>query len=69
MSISVDLTKPGELAIALLDAIIQLSDHAQEMGGATSISGVAALHKMQTSIQKNKQRMQDAIAAAQRETP
>lgn len=61
----VDLTKPGELALALLDAIIELSDRAEAQGGAGSIAGVAALHTMQTSIQKNKARVRKAIADAQ----
>ena len=63
----VDLTKPGEMAIAILDAIVELSDRAEAVGGATSISGVAALHKLQTSIQKNKGRMREALAKAQKE--
>jgi hypothetical protein len=66
--VNVDLTKPGELALALLDAIIELSDRAEAQGGATTISGVAALHTMQTSIQKNKARVRKAIADAQRKT-
>jgi hypothetical protein len=60
----VDLSKPGELALALLDAIVELSDRAEGLGGATSIAGVAALHTMQTSIQKNKARMRAEIAKA-----
>lgn len=49
--------EPGKAAILILDAIMQMSDHAQAMGGGGSISGVAALHKMQTSIQKNRPRI------------
>lgn len=62
----VDLTKPGELAIALLDTIVAMSDEAERLGGATSIAGVASLHKLQTSIQKNKVHMRTAIAQARR---
>jgi hypothetical protein len=62
----VDLSKPGELAIAMLDAIVELSDRAEAQGGATCIAGVAALHTMQTSIQKNKAMMRKAIAIAQK---
>lgn len=61
-----DLTKPAELAIALLDTIIMMSDEAERLGGASSIAGVASLHRMQASIQKNKVRVREAIAAAQR---
>lgn len=63
----VDLTKPGEIAIAMLDAIVQMSDRAEALGGATSISGVAALNTMQKSIQKNKLRMRHAIEKARKE--
>jgi hypothetical protein len=60
----VDLTKPGELALALIDVIVQMSDEAEAVGGATSIAGVAQLHRMQTSIQKNKTRIRKAISDA-----
>lgn len=49
--------EPGKAALLILDAIMQLSDHAEKMGGATSISGVAALNTMQKSIQKNRARI------------
>lgn len=61
----VDLQKPGELALALIDAILVMSDHAESLGGARSIAGVAALNKMQQSIQKNKKRIQQSIKEAQ----
>lgn len=61
---AMNLDEAGKIALLTLDAIIQMSDHAEEMGGATSISGVAALHKMQTSIQKNKKRLMYALAKA-----
>jgi hypothetical protein len=63
----VDLSKPGELAIAMLDAIVELSDRAEALGGARSIAGVAALHTLQTSIQKNKARMRQALADARKD--
>jgi len=44
-------------AVLLLGAIMEMSDHAEKMGGSFSISGVAALHKMQTSLQKNRPRV------------
>jgi hypothetical protein len=63
-----DTTEAGKIALAIVSAIIEMSDHAQSLGGATSISGVAALHKMQTSIQKNRARilksLQDAAERA-----
>lgn len=43
--------KAGKIAIATVDAILQMSDRAERLGGAKSIAGVAALHQMQTSIQ------------------
>jgi hypothetical protein len=48
---------PHKTAVLILATIIEMSDHAKAMGGATSISGVAALHRMQTSIQKNRSRI------------
>lgn len=63
MSVS-KMDEAGKIALLTLDAIIHMSDHAEEMGGATSIAGVAALHKMQTSIQKNKARIIEALAEA-----
>ena len=44
-------------AFALLGVIMQMSDDAQKLGGATSIAGVASLHRLQTSLQKNGPRM------------
>lgn len=44
-------------ALAILATIMKMSDEAQALGGATSISGVASLHKMQTSIQKSGPRL------------
>lgn len=52
----------GKIALLLVDAIIQMSDRAEELGGARSISGVAALNTMQKSIQKNKSRIIAALA-------
>ncbi len=53
----------GDAAIAILAAIMKMSDHAEAMGAARSIAGVAALNTMQTSIQKNGPRLA-AIATA-----
>jgi hypothetical protein len=44
-------------ALAILATIMKMSDDAQALGGATSIAGVASLHKLQTSLQKNGPRM------------
>lgn len=44
-------------ALAVLSAIMQMSDHVEKCGGLKSLSGVAAAHKMQTSIQKNGPRL------------
>lgn len=43
--------------LVILATIMKMSDDAQALGGATSIAGVASLHKMQTSIQKNGPRL------------
>lgn len=51
------MTKHEQTLLAVLATIMQMSDHAQKLGGATSIAGVAALHKMQVSIQKNGPRL------------
>ena len=48
---------PRDAALLILGAIIEMSDHAKAMGGSTCISGIAALHKMQTSIQSNRKRI------------
>lgn len=45
-------------ATLILSAILVMSNRAEALGGATSIEGVASLHAMQTSIQKNKSRIQ-----------
>lgn len=49
------------VTIEILDTIIAMSDRAEKLGGATSISGIAALHAMQTSIQKNKPRLERVL--------
>lgn len=46
-------------SIALLAAIMEMSDRAQSMGGATSIAGVAALNTLQKSLQSNGVRMSE----------
>lgn len=43
--------------LAILAVFMKMSDDAQALGGATSIAGVASLHKMQTVIQKNGRRL------------
>lgn len=62
----IDLSKPGALALALLDAVLTMSDEAEALGGATSIAGVASLHKMQQSLQKNKARVRASLEEAAR---
>lgn len=47
----------GKAMCAILGVIMKMSDEAQALGGATTIAGVASLHKMQTSLQKNGPRM------------
>ena len=44
-------------ALAILATFMKMSDEAEALGGATSIAGVASLHKMQVSIQKNGPRL------------
>ncbi len=44
-------------ALAVLAAIMKMSDHVEKCGGLTCISGVAAAHTMQKSIQKNGPRL------------
>ena len=58
------MDKKEQTAVAILCALIEMSDHAQSMGGATCIPGVAALSKMQRSIQKNKPRILDLVKEA-----
>lgn len=48
--------------VAVLGVIMKMSDEAKALGGATSLSGVASLHKMQTSLQKNGPRMASLAA-------
>ncbi len=43
--------------LAILATIMKMSDEAEALGGATSLAGVASLHKMQKSIQKNGHRL------------
>lgn len=55
-----DSKTPAQAAAALvsiLGVILKMSDEAEALGGARCISGVASLHKMQSSIQKNAGRM------------
>lgn len=52
--------------LAILGVILKMSDEAEALGGATSIYGVASLHKLQTSIQKNAPRMQTLAKEVQR---
>lgn len=47
----------GRQALLALSAIMMMSDKAERLGGATSLAGVAALHAMQTSLQKNGPRL------------
>lgn len=63
----IDLTTPGNIALALLDTIVEMSDRAEQLGGARSIAGVAALNTLQTSIQKNKLRLRHVIDKARKE--
>lgn len=51
--------------LAILGTIMKMSDEAQALGGATSVAGVASLHKMQTSIQKNGPRLAKIVANCQ----
>lgn len=57
--------KTGREAVAVLSAILQMSDAAEALGGAASIAGVASLHRMQTSIQKNGKRIGQLLAKDQ----
>ena len=57
----------GRKALAILTAIVKMSDEAEKLGGATSIAGVASLHKMQTSIQRNAKRIGEALLQDQKE--
>lgn len=49
--------------LSVFGVIMKMSDHAESLGGAKSIAGVAALHKMQTSIQKNGPRLAEIARA------
>lgn len=53
---------PKDAAVLVLATIVEMSDHAQAQGGAGSIAGVAALHRLQTSIQKNRKRIAEMCA-------
>lgn len=61
----VNLKKAEGMALAFVDAVLQLSDRAEALGGATSIAGVAALNTMQKSIQTNGKKIVKAIKEAQ----
>jgi hypothetical protein len=50
-----------KIATLLLGAIMEMSDRAQALGGAGSIAGIAALHTLQTSLQKNRPRVLMAL--------
>jgi hypothetical protein len=39
--------------LSVLGVIMKMSDDAEALGGARSIAGVASLHKLQNSLQKN----------------
>ena len=47
----------------ILGTIMMMSDEAQAKGGATCIAGVAALHRLQTSLQKSGPRLAKIAAA------
>ncbi len=49
---------PGNERFArmMLRAVYQMSDHAEKLGGATTIAGIAALHALQKSLQSNRSR-------------
>lgn len=53
----------AKTAIAILGVIMKMSDEAEALGGATSIAGVASLHKMQRSIQNNGKRLAEIAAS------
>lgn len=53
----------GKGMCALLGVIMQMSDEAKAVGGATTIAGVAKLHRMQESLQKNGPRMAALVKA------
>lgn len=44
-------------ALAILAAIMQMSDECEKLGGCVTLAGIASAHKMQTSIQKNGPRL------------
>lgn len=50
--------------IGMLTAIMKMPDDAQAKGGALTIKGVASLHRMQTSLQKNVPRMAQVVQRA-----
>ena len=47
----------GQAAVALLGAIMQMSDHAESLGGARSLARRAARHTQQNTQQNNGPRM------------
>ena len=55
-------------ALAILSAIMKMSDHVKECGGLTCISGIAAAHTMQESLQKNGARLAGLAKHLLRET-
>ena len=50
--------KLGEV-LAVLSAIVELSDRVEAAGGTTCIAGIAAAHNMQKCIQKSRRRLID----------
>lgn len=48
--------------VGILGTILKMSDDAEARGGATSLAGIASLHKMQKSIQNNAKRMAEVAA-------
>lgn len=51
--------------LVILATIMKMSDDAEALGGATCIAGIASLHRMQTSIQKNGPRLAKIVANMQ----
>jgi hypothetical protein len=61
------MTEREQKLLAILSVILEMSDAAQKLGGATSIAGVASLHKMQTSIQKHSNQIMQIVREIQQE--
>lgn len=59
----------GQAALSILGAIMKMSDHAESLGGARSIAGVAALNTLQTSLQRNGPRMAKIAAVFLEQEP